>query len=359
MKIVIDENSANQRFDRFLRKYFKVHTDVKLGDIFSWLRTGKIKIATDVTPEHFFAKKKKESYHLLLWDVVVFSDKLDEFLTGSTLKTWKKETAELKQRKLKKISDEKLKSMIAYEDKNRLAFDKPAGTVIHPSNKHWNDLTMHDYLLQMTSKDKSDSTDEINTSGETNNTFKASFCFRLDKDTSWVLIAGKTYESLQYLNKLIRERQVEKYYLTVIAWKFPEYKKIDVNLERWYNKKFDRAHVSVKKIEWKKSLTEAWNLEERNHPVLGPITLLKVKIYTWRMHQIRVHLAHIGFPVLWDLIYGNPVLNRKLYKNLKINRQLLHCWEYIFFDTFAHSKLVVKAEIPSDFLDLGFWKRSL
>jgi 23S rRNA pseudouridine955/2504/2580 synthase len=48
-------------------------------------------------------------------------------------------------------------------------------------------------------------------------TFSPSFCFRLDKDTSGILIAGKNYESLKYLNKIIRDREVEKYYLTVVG----------------------------------------------------------------------------------------------------------------------------------------------
>jgi 23S rRNA-/tRNA-specific pseudouridylate synthase len=61
------------------------------------------------------------------------------------------------------------------------------------------------------------------------------------------------------------------------------------------------------------------------------------------MHQIRVHLQDQGFSVLGDIIYGNPALNRILYKNLKINRQLLHCRVYSFWDMFDRKKIQLQA----------------
>lgn len=161
--------------------------------------------------------------------------------------------------------------------------------------------------------------------------FKPSFCYRLDKDTSWVLVAAKEYQSLQYLNQLIRERQTEKSYLTIVAGVTPEYKHINLPLEKSYDKKFWRGITQVSK-QGKPAETEFTTLCTIAHPILGNISLLQVKIYTGRMHQIRVHLAHIGHPVLGDIIYWNPVLNRKLYKDLKINRQILHCKQYSFVD---------------------------
>lgn len=67
------------------------------------------------------------------------------------------------------------------------------------------------------------------------------------------------------------------------------------------------------------------------------------------MHQIRVHLADEGFPILGDLVYGKPALNRVLYKLLGINRQLLHCWKYSFFDFFTQNVRHFEARIPDDF----------
>lgn len=70
----------------------------------------------------------------------------------------------------------------------------------------------------------------------------------------------------------------------------------------------------------------------RSDPVLGTLSLVKVKIKTGRMHQIRVHMADAGYPVLGDIVYGIPSYNRRLHKQHHIRRQLLHCREYSFED---------------------------
>jgi 23S rRNA-/tRNA-specific pseudouridylate synthase len=74
-----------------------------------------------------------------------------------------------------------------------------------------------------------------------------------------------------------------------------------------------------------------------------------VTIETGRMHQIRVHLAHIWFPVLWDIMYGSPVLNRIAHKYHKINRQLLHASEYSFYDSIQEKQITIATWLPDDF----------
>ena len=66
------------------------------------------------------------------------------------------------------------------------------------------------------------------------------------------------------------------------------------------------------------------------------------------MHQIRIHLSSEGYPVLGDLIYGNPVINRKLNKEFHITRQLLHCYQYSFQDMKGKT-IAFTAAIPDDF----------
>jgi len=85
------------------------------------------------------------------------------------------------------------------------------------------------------------------------------------------------------------------------------------------------------------------------HEILGPCSLVKVKIETGRMHQIRIHLADAGYPVLGDLIYCNPAVNRILHKSLGINRQLLHCRKYSFFDYLTQQQRTFEAHMPDDF----------
>ena len=328
MEIVIDQNNADQRFDRFMRKYCKTYPEVKLSDIYSWIRKWEIKLN---------GKKVKEEYRVKVWDRIVF---MQEHL-------WKKDLRAMmspKDKKLKKLEIDDIKKMIIHEDKNWIVFDKPAWIILHPSDKHRNDLCMNDYLekyVEMTvwSTPKSEWSIE---------TFKPSFGYRLDKDTSWVLIAAKNYAALQYINEIIRDRQIEKKYLTIVVGDFPEYMVIDKSLEKVYDKKFDRSHMVVEKF-WLKAKTECRNKKTIYHPELWLLSLLEVKIDTWRMHQIRIHLSREWYPILWDIIYGNPAINRKLYKNININRQLLHCWKYSFVNIWENKRKEFTAGIPIDF----------
>jgi len=67
------------------------------------------------------------------------------------------------------------------------------------------------------------------------------------------------------------------------------------------------------------------------------------------MHQIRVHLADAGFPVLGDILYGHPRINRLLLEKLKIKNLFLHCWKYSFWDNFAGNTVAFQAPIPNHF----------
>lgn len=328
MEIIIDETNADQRFDRFMRKYCKTYPEVKLSDIYSRIRKWEIKLNW---------KKVKEEYRVQIWDKIVF---MEEHL-------WKKDLRALmspKDKKLKKLEVDDIRKMIVYEDKNRIVFDKPAWVILHPSDRHWNDLCMNDYLekyVEMTiwSTTKSESDTE---------TFKPSFGYRLDKDTSWVLIAAKNYPALQYINEIIRDRKIEKKYLAVVVWDFPKHLIIDKSLEKVYDKKFDRSHMVVDRS-WLTAKTECRNKKTIFHPDLWSVSLLEIKIDTWRMHQIRIHLSSEWYPILGDIIYGNPAVNRKLYKNININRQLLHCRKYSFVDIWEKNRKEFSAEIPNDF----------
>ena len=235
--------------------------------------------------------------------------------------------------------------MILFEDSNRIARNKPAWIVVHEWNNHRNDLSMNDYLDKYMKFINWSDTKNLKPNNET---FIPSFWFRLDKDTSWVLISAKNYEALQYINQIIRDRKISKKYLTIVVWNFPKNLKINKPLEKVFNEKFNKNHVVISK-NWQEAKTECRCEKTFSHPILWQISLVRVQIHTWRMHQIRVHLADAWFPVLWDITYWNPVINRKLYKNLKINRQLLHCREYGFDDINWEKFQKFVAPIPEDF----------
>jgi 23S rRNA pseudouridine955/2504/2580 synthase len=321
----VDYNIANQRFDRYLRKYFKPYPEIKLSDIYSWIRKWMILVNN---------KKEKEDYRLILWDEIKFNN----------IEKWEKKPKDLtitKENKLDKLTLNDIKKMIIFEDKDWVVFDKPAGVVAHPGNQHINDICMNDYLEKYC---------EIQNIAENSETFKPSFGYRLDKDTSGVLIWAKNYDALQYLNEIIRDREIDKEYKAIVEWEIPKKLIVEKSIEKVYDKKFGSSRMIVSE-KWLSAKSEFYNEKTIEHNVLGKISLVWVRLYTGRMHQIRIHLASEWFSVLWDITYWNPVLNRKMYKQLKINRQMLHCSKYSF-KNLDGKKISFESKLPQDFKKL-------
>jgi 23S rRNA pseudouridine1911/1915/1917 synthase len=119
-------------------------------------------------------------------------------------------------------------------------------------------------------------------------------------------------------------------------------------LSKWYDREFGVAKMEIDHKEGKDSLTTTTTITQYNHPHLWRLSLLDVTLYTWRMHQIRAHLSDAWYPIIGDLMYGNPVTNR-LAKKEKICRQLLHSTTYSFWDPFAEKQQTYTAPYPDDF----------
>lgn len=329
MEIIIDKNSSDQRFDRFCRKWFKNYSEVRLWDIYHRIRTWEIKVNK---------KKIKEDYRLKDGDIV--------YLDDEKILWWKEFRPERKYKKpeVSAAKLDKIKQLIIYEDNNWIVRDKPYGVVMHGGNKHYLDLSMNDYLDAYIQRKTNNEKLIINE----DNTFKPAFAYRLDKDTSWILIAAKTYDALKYINKIIRDREIDKNYLAIVRWKFPKHVLIEKKLKKTFNEKYDRWQMEISN-DGVDASTECRSIWYMKHPEMWDISLLKVKIKTWRMHQIRIHLAAEWYPVVGDAIYGNHVINKILNKKLWINRQLLHCYNYTFKDPFSGKSQVFKSKFPEDF----------
>lgn len=314
-KFTISENEANQRFDRFIRKYLK-DTDIILTEIFKYIRKWLIKVNN---------KKKKQDYILVIWDIVTFPEFIKEKVDFSELN---------KDEKVKKINITDIKNMIIYEDDNWLALNKPDWISTHQWTKHIEDITMIDILRRIIKVESK--------------TFKPMFCYRLDKDTSWVLIAWKNYESVKLLNELIKTRQTKKNYIAIIKWEIEKNITIKNKLEKVYNKKIWKT-ITVSSDNWQEAVSTIEPIISINDKFLWKISMVSVNIKTWRMHQIRVHLSWINKPVLWDIIYWDKKINKILSNKYKITRQLLHSKEYEFFDKISNKTINIKANLPKEF----------
>lgn len=324
MHISIDSSSANQRFDKFLRKYFKQYPEVSLWDIFSRIRTWAIKVNN---------RKTKENYRLQPYDTITWDDSI---ITDKSIYTVQKS----KKQKIHTYPLQKIKDMLVYEDTHWLVFNKPPHIVMHPGSKHATDLSLHDIMKSYLYQTKQNLATE---------TFHPSFCFRLDKNTSGTIIAAKTYKALQYLNQIIRERKVSKTYYTLLLWHVKAPKTINAPLFKWYDKASGKGKMFVNTTKWVEAKTHIVPVHHYTIPHIWAITLAKIQLFTWRMHQIRIHAAYWGYPVLWDLMYGKQVINRLLSKKYKAQRQLLHSSTYWFFDIFTNKQISFTSPLPEDF----------
>lgn len=212
---------------------------------------------------------------------------------------------------------------IVYEDENIIVVDKDAGVVVYPADGN-DSGTLIDAL-----REKIDIQDEE----------RPGVVHRLDKDTSGLMVFAKNQKSLEYLQDQIRDRKFEKTYLTLVWGKVsPEKGTIDIPIQR---SEKDRKKMEASST-GRESLTEYEVVK-----YYEGMTFLRVKIITGRTHQIRVHFAGIGYPVVSDKAYG------KKDEKTDLVRQFLHAHE-LGFELFG-KKYHFKSELPQDlntFLEL-------
>lgn len=177
MKVTIGSNEEGQRIDKFLRKWLK---DVPLSAIYRNIRKGDVKVN---------GKKVKEKYSLLEGDIVELME----------LKS------EEKKAKFVRIENN-FKTL--YEDEDILLVEKWPGVLVHSDRKN-GEPTLTDYVLSYL-YDKGD----YNPEGEI--TFTPASCNRLDRNTSGIVVFGKTYEGLKAMNEMMRERKIKKFYQALV-----------------------------------------------------------------------------------------------------------------------------------------------
>lgn len=226
-----------------------------------------------------------------------------------------------------KAFPEKIPLNIIYEDKAVIVLNKPAGIVVHPACGNYSGTLVNALLYHFPSLDKGKFLD-INRVG---------LVHRLDKDTSGVMVIAKNNTSLSRLAKQFENRKVEKVYLALVFGKIINPKgSIEAPVGR---KITDRRKMAVTSISSRQASTDF-----RVHEILGDFTLLEVRPKTGRTHQIRVHLAHIGHPVVGDSEYGRPAP-----KNWGVSRQLLHAYKLGFIHPVKKDWVKFTAPLPREF----------
>lgn len=322
--VIIGKNQAGQRLDKFLHKYLP---NAGTGFLYKMLRKKNITLNG----------KKAEGAELLNVNDKVcffFSDETFEKFSGKkadensvaaggqNLSTKSRQLLaeyEAAYRKLKGIT-------VLYEDEHILALNKPAGILTQKAAV--TDLSLNEWLIGYLLESSPQLARELDT-------FRPSVCNRLDRNTSGIVLCGKSLAGLQYLSRCIKERTIGKFYRTIVWGNLERAEQIQGFLVK------DHAtnRVSVRTVDVTNQAsngdagTETPSLIKTAYKPIsasGNYTLLEVELITGKTHQIRAHLASIGHPLIGDFKYGKESVNRSLKKQFGLEYHLLHAYRITF-----------------------------
>ena len=209
---------------------------------------------------------------------------------------------------------------VLYEDEDILIADKPAGILSQKAAS--SDLSLNEWLIGYLLEVSHFPREELRT-------FKPSVCNRLDRNTSGLVLCGKSLRGSQYLSRCIRGRSIRKFYRTICVGNIDT----EMTVRGYLNKDTARNKVTVSSHAAPGS--ESDFIETRFRPLksTGAYTLLEVELITGKTHQIRAHLASIGHPLIGDHKYGNAKTNRYMKEQFGLSCQLLHAYRLVFPET--------------------------
>jgi 23S rRNA pseudouridine1911/1915/1917 synthase len=215
---------------------------------------------------------------------------------------------------------------IRYEDDDILVINKPAGMVVHPAAGHTSGTLVNAVLFHCP--------DLAGVGGEK----RPGIVHRLDKDTSGLIVVAKNDQALRFMQAQFKERTIGKTYLALVDGLIqPPQALIDAPIGRDPRQRKRMAVIAPGGSANSRSAQTGYSAET----YFDDHTLVNCELHTGRTHQIRVHLAYVGFPIVGDTVYGR----RK--PSLRIKRQFLHAASLTFERPSDGEIMTLNAELPS------------
>ena len=299
--LTVDEASDGQRIDNFLAKTLK---GVPKSHIYRILRSGEVRVNKG---------RIDASYKLVLGDVV---------------RVPPVRVAASEKEVMNAPATAVLQKTIIFEDDALLVIDKPAGFAVHGGSGVSRGVIEQLRLERPKAK-------------------FLELVHRLDRETSGVLLLAKKRAALVALHEAIRNNQTDKRYLMLVAGEWTEKKKrVILDLQKYVLPNGERR-VNVVTDKSKDKYDEAqvsetiFYLKQR----FAGFSLLEAQLVTGRTHQLRVQLAHLGFPIVGDDKYGDFALNKALVKK-GLKRMFLHSAETTLRHPVSGEKLRLVAPLP-------------
>lgn len=284
----VTENEAGQRLDKLLAKFLN---QAPKSFLYKMMRKKNIVLNGKKCTGN---EKLKQGDSIKLF----FSDETIEKFSAGTYAIPKKEKINM--------------LPIIYEDEQILLMNKPVGVLSQKAKD--SDVSAVEILINYLME-----TNQL--SKEQFRTFHPSICNRLDRNTSGILVAGKTLSALQEMNRFFKERTIAKYYRCLVKGR--------VIKSEDYIKGYLVKDQKTNKVSITKKKTEEGVPIETEYCVIqsnAEVSLLEVHLITGKTHQIRAHLASIGHPIIGDYKYGDKQINEMYRQAYGLKSQLLHAY---------------------------------
>lgn len=289
-KVIVDKNSDCQRADKFIKKILPLAPN---SFIYKMFRKKDVKLNGVKIKEDTFV------YEGDVLELFLYEDKVKEFQQEITIEKLNVEFE------------------VVYEDENILIVNKPAGLILHEDDKEKTNTLANQVLSYLYQKGEYDPSSSQG--------FIPGPVHRLDRNTSGLVIFGKTFNALKDLNEMVRLRHcIKKEYVTIVAGELTK----DNHLVGYMKKDEQKQQCFMVSKSTPGALTMETKYKVLKHN--RQFSYIEVELITGRTHQIRLHMASTSHPVIGDRKYGNFEVNKFVKNKYGLNHQLLHAYRITF-----------------------------